>query len=41
MENASIFESLKFGAGDGFLQFYLYNWKCPLLEPSQVGLVLL
>ena len=41
MENASIFESLKFGAGDGYLQFYLYNWKCPLLEPSQVGLVLL
>ena len=35
-------KDLKFGIGDGHLQYYLYNWKVakPLL-PSQVGLVLL
>eukprot|EP00971_Amphidinium_carterae_P137415 2723238-Amphidinium_carterae.1 len=22
-------KELKFGIGDGFLQYYLYNWKCP------------
>ena len=27
--------------GDGFLQYYVYNWKCPAMEPSSVGLVLL
>ena len=34
-------KELKFGVGDGFLQYYLYNWKCPKLEPSGTGLVLL
>ena len=41
MENASIFDALTFGAGDGFLQYYLYNWKCPVVEAGEVGLVLL
>jgi glycylpeptide N-tetradecanoyltransferase len=41
MQNAQIFEELKFGSGDGFLQFYLYNWKCAAMEPSKVGIVLL
>lgn len=41
MENGSIFESLKFGPGDGFLQYYLYNWKCPEMNHDEVGLVLL
>ena len=40
MENSSIFSTLNFGAGDGNLQYYLYNWKCPVIEPSEVGLVL-
>lgn len=42
MENAQFMKDLKFGIGDGHLQYYLYNWKVakPLL-PSQVGLVLL
>ncbi|KAJ7709813.1 N-myristoyl transferase [Mycena rosella] len=27
MDNVSILKDLKFGAGDGFLNFYLYNWR--------------
>eukprot|EP00397_Hematodinium_sp_SG-2012_P021849 GEMP01022600.1.p1 GENE.GEMP01022600.1~~GEMP01022600.1.p1 ORF type:complete len:511 (+),score=116.21 GEMP01022600.1:14-1546(+) len=41
MENDSFLKTLKFGIGDGFLQYYLYNWKCPKIEPSGIGLVLL
>lgn len=41
MENEPIFERLKFGVGDGHLQYYLYNWKCPEISSSDVGLVLL
>ncbi|CAE8596740.1 unnamed protein product [Polarella glacialis] len=41
MENESFLKELKFGIGDGFLQYYLYNWKCPKIEPSAIGLVLL
>jgi len=41
MENAVFFRELKFGIGDGHLQYYLYNWKCPELRPGDVGLVLL
>jgi glycylpeptide N-tetradecanoyltransferase len=41
MENQGIFENLKFGVGDGHLQYYLYNWKCPEIEPKDIGLVLL
>ena len=41
MQNAQTFEELKFGSGDGFLQFYLYNWKCAAMPASQVGIVLL
>jgi len=41
MENDEFLKELKFGIGDGHLQYYLYNWKCPSMEPSQVGLVLL
>lgn len=40
-ENGPVFEDLKFGQGDGFLQYYLYNWKCPEMKNSDVGLVLL
>ena len=32
---------LKFGEGDGHLQYYLYNWRCPTVTPNNVGLVLL
>mmetsp|Transcript_21354 Transcript_21354/g.60491 ORF Transcript_21354/g.60491 Transcript_21354/m.60491 type:complete len:479 (+) Transcript_21354:134-1570(+) len=41
MENEDFLKELKFGIGDGFLQYYLYNWKCPKIEPSGMGLVLL
>ena len=41
MENKSFLEPLKFGAGDGTLHYYLYNWKCPVMPHDQVGLVLL
>ncbi|XP_075868880.1 glycylpeptide N-tetradecanoyltransferase 2 isoform X1 [Nelusetta ayraudi] len=40
MENKVILEKLKFGKGDGNLQYYLYNWKCPQMDPDKVGLVL-
>ncbi|CAK9251541.1 unnamed protein product [Sphagnum jensenii] len=40
-DNASVLEALKFGQGDGYLQYYLYNWKCPFMESKEVGLVLL
>ena len=33
-------EKLKFGIGDGNLQYYLYNWKCPKMDPKKIGLVL-
>jgi len=41
MENATVFENLKFGCGDGYLQYYLYNWKVATMAPADVGLVLL
>ena len=41
MDNGSMLESLKFGPGDGLLHYYLFNWKCPQMDCSQVGLVLL
>lgn len=41
MENKQVFEPLKFGMGDGTLQYYIYNWACPDMEPSDVGIVLL
>lgn len=36
MENKVFLEKLKFGIGDGNLQYYLYNWKCPPMEPDKV-----
>ncbi|XP_035510759.1 glycylpeptide N-tetradecanoyltransferase 1 [Morone saxatilis] len=40
MENKNFLEKLKFGIGDGNLQYYLYNWKCPSMGSEKVGLVL-
>ncbi|XP_069504503.1 glycylpeptide N-tetradecanoyltransferase 2 isoform X4 [Ambystoma mexicanum] len=40
MENKTFLEKLKFGIGDGNLQYYLYNWRCPSMEAEKVGLVL-
>ncbi len=41
MENLSVFSELKFGIGDGNLHYYVYNWRCPDMQPGQMGLVLL
>lgn len=41
MENDKFLKDLKFGIGDGNLQYYLYNWRCPEMMPKDVGLVLL
>ncbi|CAD5215118.1 unnamed protein product [Bursaphelenchus okinawaensis] len=40
MENKTFLSDLKFGIGDGNLQYYLYNWKSPEMTPEEVGLVL-
>lgn len=39
MENKQFLEELKFGIGDGNLQYYLYNWKCPKFTPEQVSII--
>jgi len=36
MENKQFLEPLKFGIGDGNLQYYLYNWRCPTMTPDKV-----
>lgn len=41
MENQKFLGQLKFGIGDGNLQYYLYNWRCPNMKPEQMGLILL
>lgn len=37
MENKQFLEPLRFGMGDGDLQYYLYNWKCPTLATEKVS----
>jgi glycylpeptide N-tetradecanoyltransferase len=41
MENETFLEELKFGKGDGNLQYYVYNWSSPSMKPGEVGIVLL
>jgi len=40
-DNKEFLTELKFGVGDGFLQYYLYNWLAKTMDPPQVGMVLL
>ncbi|CAF1344154.1 unnamed protein product, partial [Didymodactylos carnosus] len=40
MDNKEFLEKLKFGAGDGNLQYYIYNWKCPQMDAEKVALLL-
>lgn len=40
-ENEVFLKDLKFGIGDGNLQYYLYNWMTSEKKPSEMGLVLL
>jgi glycylpeptide N-tetradecanoyltransferase len=41
LDNHNIISDLKFGVGDGTLQYYVYNWQCAEMPPADVGLVLL
>ncbi|KAI8323638.1 N-myristoyl transferase, partial [Martensiomyces pterosporus] len=41
MDNAMFTEDLRFGPGDGYLRYYLYNWLARGVEPNKVGLVML
>lgn len=41
MENKEFLQPLKFGIGDGNLQYYLFNWRCPSMTPEQMGLILM
>ena len=41
MDNKSFLEELKFGAGDGNLHYYLFNWRAPQLKNEDVGLIML
>ncbi|KNC85039.1 glycylpeptide N-tetradecanoyltransferase 1 [Sphaeroforma arctica JP610] len=40
-ENGKVLKELKFGIGDGTLQYYLYNYACPTIQSKEVGLVML
>jgi glycylpeptide N-tetradecanoyltransferase len=40
-DNATVLKDLKFGIGDGKLQYYVYNWRCPPIAANEVGLILL
>lgn len=42
LQNGEFLKELKFGEGDGFLQYYLYNWRVAKgLQSGEVGLILL
>ncbi|EFC44410.1 glycylpeptide N-tetradecanoyltransferase 2, partial [Naegleria gruberi] len=41
LDNKEFLDKLKFGTGDGYLYYYLFNYKFPDLEPEQVGLTML
>ena len=37
MENATVFDDLKFKPGDGTLHYYLHTQRCPTIEPDQLA----
>ena len=41
MDNDEFLHDLRFGMGDGNLNYYLFNWKCADVNPEEIGLVLL
>ena len=41
MDNGPSMVPLKFGVGDGHLQYYLFNWRFPDVPPNLIGLVML
>ncbi|KAI9312023.1 acyl-CoA N-acyltransferase [Dichotomocladium elegans] len=40
-DNQLFIKDLKFGPGDGFLNYYMYNWRMPDVQQNKVGLVML
>ena len=40
MGNMEAFEELKFGSGDGYLHYYLYNYRMPNADPKEIGMIL-
>ena len=41
MENLSFLNELKFGIGDGYLHYYLFNWRMTgKIEAHDVGIIL-
>uniref|UniRef100_W5KFS1 Glycylpeptide N-tetradecanoyltransferase n=1 Tax=Astyanax mexicanus TaxID=7994 RepID=W5KFS1_ASTMX len=38
--NKGFLEPLRFTEGDVCMNYYLYNWKCPRINPDKVGMVL-
>lgn len=41
LENKLFIEELKFGPGDGYLNYYMYNWRCREMGSEKVGVVML
>ena len=41
LQNGEFIQELKFGPGDGKLNYYFYNWGFPTVKPSEIGLVML
>lgn len=43
MENEKFIEPLRFGPGDGYLRYYLFNWKLTTIQcaPEHIGVVML
>ncbi|CAG8725304.1 7908_t:CDS:1, partial [Dentiscutata heterogama] len=41
MDNKLFIEDLKFGPGDGYLNYYMYNWRCKDMDSGKVGVVML
>ena len=41
LENKLFIDDLKFGPGDGYLNYYMYNWRCREMGSEKVGVVML
>ncbi|CAG8531451.1 2228_t:CDS:2 [Acaulospora morrowiae] len=41
LENKMFIDELKFGPGDGYLNYYMYNWRCREMGSEDVGVVML
>jgi glycylpeptide N-tetradecanoyltransferase len=40
MGNTETFEELKFGSGDGYLNYYFYNYAVRDYSPKDLGMIL-